>query len=438
MRRYGLVMGSRGSCPMLSNKGAMEGQMRTLRDSKLDTAAARLRLPVSGKPHWRLLDPGLHLGYRRLKGRSGTWVRRRYLGGEKYDTESIGTADDYGHADGQTILDFKQAQDKCRGRPTAKAGPYTIGDAVEDYLVWLEAERKSGLDARKRAEALILQALGDRKCDALTTDDINAWRNNLAKQPPRARTGKNAKQRYRKFDDNDPEAVRRRRATVNRLWTILRGALNKAFRDGKIASDTAWKRVKPFQSADAARVHYLEIADATRLINGCDPDFRLLVQAALETGCRFGELARLETRDFNRDAGTIHIRQSKSGKARHTVLANDGIRLFERLVTGRSGGDLIFQNNGQPWKTTQRPMAEACKRARINPAISFHVLRHTWASHAVMNGVPLMVVAKNLGHSDTRMVEKHYGHLAPSYIVDAIRNGAPRFNVESDNVTAIR
>ena len=52
---------------------------------------------------------------------------------------------------------------------------------------------------------------------------------------------------------------------------------------------------------------------------------------------------------------------------------------------------------------------------------------HTWASHAVMNGVPLMVVAKNLGHADTRMVEKHYGHLAPSYIVDAIRAGAPRY-----------
>jgi hypothetical protein len=44
----------------------------------------------------------------------------------------------------------------------------------------------------------------------------------------------------------------------------------------------------------------------------------------------------------------------------------------------------------------------------------------------------LMVVAKNLGHSDTRMVEKHYGHLAPSYIADAIRAGAPRFGFKPD------
>jgi hypothetical protein len=50
-----------------------------------------------------------------------------------------------------------------------------------------------------------------------------------------------------------------------------------------------------------------------------------------------------------------------------------------------------------------------------------------------VNGVPLLLVAKNLGHSDTRMVEKHYGHLAPSYIADAIRAGAPRFGFQPDS-----
>jgi integrase len=43
-------------------------------------------------------------------------------------------------------------------------------------------------------------------------------------------------------------------------------------------------------------------------------------------------------------------------------------------------------------------MTEAVKRAKIKPTISFHGLRHTWASHAVMNEMPLMVVARNLGH----------------------------------------
>ena len=44
-----------------------------------------------------------------------------------------------------------------------------------------------------------------------------------------------------------------------------------------------------------------------------------------------------------------------------------------------------------------------------------------------MGGMPLMVVAKNLGHADTRMVERHYGHLAPSYVAEAVRKHAPKF-----------
>ena len=83
-------------------------------------------------------------------------------------------------------------------------------------------------------------------------------------------------------------------------------------------------------------------------------------------------------------------------------------------------------------------MRSACQRAKIAPSVSFHILRHTWASLAVMAGAPLMVVARNLGHADTRMVERHYGHLAPSFIADAIRAAAPKFGIEPDrNVVSL-
>jgi len=81
-------------------------------------------------------------------------------------------------------------------------------------------------------------------------------------------------------------------------------------------------------------------------------------------------------------------------------------------------------------------MREACRRAKIKPAVGFHQLRHTYASLSIMGdraskrpGVPLIVVAHNLGHRDTRMVEKHYGHLADTYMDAAIREGAPRFGL---------
>ena len=47
-----------------------------------------------------------------------------------------------------------------------------------------------------------------------------------------------------------------------------------------------------------------------------------------------------------------------------------------------------------------------------------------------MARAPLLVVAKNLGHRDTRMVEHHYGHMAPSFITEAIRAGAPVYGIE--------
>ena len=82
-------------------------------------------------------------------------------------------------------------------------------------------------------------------------------------------------------------------------------------------------------------------------------------------------------------------------------------------------------------------MAAACARAGIVPPIGLHQLRHTYASLAVMNGTPLMVVAHALGHSSTRMVERHYGHLSQNYIAEAIRKGAPRFGKTRSNVRAL-
>jgi integrase len=218
---------------------------------------------------------------------------------------------------------------------------------------------------------------------------------------------------------------------------MLKAALNHAYDEGHVANRDAWgRRLAPFEKVEVARVRYLTVAEAERLINACDPEFRALVRAGLETGCRYGELIRLEVCDFNPDASTLAVRQSKSGKPRHVVMTQEGATFFRLHCAGHDGHELMFRHgDGGAWRKSgqARPMAEACNNGEIKPAISFHVLRHTWASLAVMNGVPLMVVAKNLGHADTRMVEKHYGHLAPSFIADAIKAGAPRYRVKDDN-----
>jgi integrase len=254
----------------------------------------------------------------------------------------------------------------------------------------------------------------------------------------RTKPGDEQKHRVGKGD----EASRQRCVSANRVLSYFKAALNRAWRRGKVSSDAVWRRVEPFENVDRPRLRYLTVAEAARLVNAASPGFRPLLQAALCTGARYSELTELRASDFNPDSGTVHVRTSKSGKGRHIVLDEEGVSLFKAWSAGKPGNALLFTHgDGSPWNKSHQglPMIQACDRAKIKPRISFHGLRHTWASLAVMAGVPLMIVARNLGHSDTRMCEKHYSHLAPDYIKEAIRKGAPKFGFKVDsNVATIR
>jgi integrase len=192
--------------------------------------------------------------------------------------------------------------------------------------------------------------------------------------------------------------------------------------------------VKPFRSVDAPVIRYLSEDEITRLLNACSGAFRDLVHAALLTGCRYGELCQVKFADYNADVGTLTIRLSKSGQVRHVTLTGEAPELFDRLAAGHTKDEPIFtRDDGRPWKRAEqlRPMRESCGHARILPAVGFHVLRHTHASILAMRAVPMAVIARQLGHADTRMTERHYAHLAPNYVADTIRANFPRLTPSS-------
>src|SRR5437762_650292 len=128
----------------------------------------------------------------------------------------------------------------------------------------------------------------------------------------------------------------------------------------------------------------------------------------------------------------VSVRVSKAGRPRHVVLTDDGVALFEQHVAGKPSEAPVFtRSDGARWgKSHQhRSLREACRRAGIDPPASFHILRHTYATHLLQAGAPLPVIAANLGHSDTRMTERHYAHLAPSYVAEVIRATMPRLDL---------
>lgn len=169
---------------------------------------------------------------------------------------------------------------------------------------------------------------------------------------------------------------------------------------------------------------------------------RLVMEfAPLLTGCRYSELTNLSCVDFNTDSDTLTIRLAKGGSPRHVVLTSEGRKLFISWTAGRPANMHIFiRDDGQPWGRShqQRPLIDASEIAKISPPVTFHVLRHSHASHLAMKGVGLGVIAAQLGHADTRMTEKHYAHLAPSYVADTIRANFPNLGIVGDTaVTSI-
>jgi len=415
---------------------------RRVRNTPLETRAARHRLKEQRNPYWTSLAEGLHLGYV-PRHAGGKWVVRFYLGRDvqwqyrgrltqrAYEKIIIGQADDYSDADNLTVLSFDQAQQRARAMHSERAhaeagiplGSYTVERAIGDYIAYMRASgRATTKDVNTRAQAFIVPVLGRVNVSDLTSERLRKFLSDLATQPARVRTRKGEAQAHRRDYDE-----RARRSTANRIFAILRAALNHAFDERKVSSNAAWgRRVKLFRGVEGKRDRILTIDEARRLINACEPHLRALVQAALMSGCRFGELARLTAADFKGHA--LHIRRSKSGKERYVHLTDEGCEMFAQLCRGRPGDHVLFAFSKQQQNVA---FTATLARAAITPPITFHGLRHTYASHAIMNGCPLVVVAQSLGHADTRMVERHYGHLAQSYQRDAIRAGAPTFGTVS-------
>jgi integrase len=413
---------------------------RLRRDARLETRDARSRLlqNYDRNGYWRTIERGLSIGY--YKGRQGgTWFVRKFEGGN-YVKARLALADDCADSNGTTILSFAEAQRKALGtseilKPREERR-YTVAQAVSDYVEHLKIRAKSWRDTKVKLRAHVLPELGAFRLAELTPDLIRRWRDALTRNigdRGRPRNGKSQKQASDSHasESDQSDVQRRRQASANRVFNSLRACLNHAWHHGKCDSDHAWRRVPAFRNVEAPVIRFLTIEEACRLVNASDPEFRPLVRAAMHTGCRYGELSALKVGDFDHENETLVIRQSKSGRPRYVYLTGEGAEFFEALTLGRPRDAVMFTHkDGSSWRTSHqhRPMRDACAHAEIVPPVSFHILRHSYASLLTKAGVPLQVVASALGHADARMTEKHYAHLAPSHVAQLIRDNLPQLD----------
>jgi integrase len=173
---------------------------------------------------------------------------------------------------------------------------------------------------------------------------------------------------------------------------------------------------------------FLTKEESQLLLDNSDGLMKDMIQVALKTGLRFGELIALDWSDVDFKNNLITVRNSismgrlggtKNNKIRYIPLLDEVSRLL--FAKSKKNGFVFSKNNNEPFGPVQclRWLHRVCKKAGMRK-IGWHTLRHTFASHLAQNGVSIMLIKELLGHSDIR-TSLRYSHLTPLATREAIK-----------------
>jgi len=213
--------------------------------------------------------------------------------------------------------------------------------------------------------------------------------------------------------------------TINRYFAGLRRVLNLAIAEGILPTNPV-KGVKFFREP-VGRLRFLSDGEITRLREKMTPEHWPLVAFALETGLRLNEQFKARWDCVDLERGILTIPLSKSGRTRHVVLS-EAAKAILRGLSSWMHSAYVFpspKNPGQPMQGRHfvvKVYEPALVRAKIEGA-TWHTLRHTFASRAVMAGVDIRTVQELMGHSTVTMTMR-YAHLSPAHLREAVNKGS--------------
>lgn len=222
--------------------------------------------------------------------------------------------------------------------------------------------------------------------------------------------------------------------TVNNTLTVLRKALMVGVDWGYVETVPTIRWCK----APKPAFDFLGFEEADRLVAAADPEWRAMIVTGLKAGLRLGELRALRWEDVDLVAGRLMVRQAvacghvsspKSNRQRSLPMSNELIAELKRHRHLK--GELVFCNAlGRMYTKNECkwPLLRACRKAGLRK-VGWHTLRHSFASHLTMRGVPLKAVQELLGHAMIEMTMR-YSHLSPDVTREAVNllDGALQWN----------
>ncbi len=214
--------------------------------------------------------------------------------------------------------------------------------------------------------------------------------------------------------------------TFNRYLELLKAALNKAV-EWELLRENRLSRFKKLRSDRTRQIRFLTREEIQAVLAEADEFMRRVLLILLYTGLRRSEFVYLEWKDIDFDNGLIHVQSKlefgfhpKSYKPRSIPMCKE---LRSVLMDMPQAGRFVFDNGrNEPLYHPiyyYKQLVKVYERAGIEGA-NLHTLRHTFASHLIMQGVDPRTVQEYLGHSTIQVTEK-YSHLSKSHKREAIK-----------------
>jgi integrase len=251
------------------------------------------------------------------------------------------------------------------------------------------------------------ETFGDRPLGKITYLDMETYRNRRKATP---------------LNSGKPRAE----ASVNYEMAVFAHILSKAVEWGLLETSPFKKGKRLMFKVDNGRIRYLSIPEIDALMQACDdlkahsPHLKAIIETALLTGMRRGEVLGLRWEDIRGDFIYLKGDKTKSAQAR-PIPINEGLAEILRDVRRDrwlKSGFVFCNDQGRKFHDVRSSFANVLRRAKIDD-FTFHDLRHTFASHFVMQGGSLTTLQKLLGHASLAMTMR-YAHLSKGHLTEAM------------------
>ena len=213
-----------------------------------------------------------------------------------------------------------------------------------------------------------------------------------------------------------------KQSTLNRELAVLR----RMFRWGSEQGLLHPSNIPTIKMAkEEPKIISISQDEEMRLLEQCPRWLADLVVVAVDTGCRIGEILALTWKDVDLNTGSIRVPTEKGGKPRSLYMTQRVRDVLSSAPKGIHPDVVVFQRPRRKYRveTTGGAFKIAARRAGLSKDVTFHALRHTFATRQVEKGTNAFVLQAMLGHKKLDMVLR-YAHVSPNDIRSAMVENA--------------